>query len=130
MCKKNRVKNNEINTNNKNNNRKKEKEEIFCFNIEKRNFELSNYLLIKETNEKYCQIYISNLTDNISFDAWQKNYQDKSIFLGPKKNTIFVWNDATKKQIINFRFYLKNIKNIPENLYSYELFAKKKKKKK
>ena len=125
MCKKNRVKNNEINTNNKNNNRKKEKEEIFCFNIEKRNFELSNYLLIKETNEKYCQIYISNLTDNISFDAWQKNYQDKSIFLGPKKNTIFIWNDATKKQIINFRFYLKNIKNIPENLYSYELFDNK-----
>ena len=124
MCKK--IKNNDFSIDSKNNNNKhKEKEETFCFNIEKRNYDLSNYLLIKEANDKYCQIFISNLTDNISFDAWQKNYQDKSIFLGPKKNTIFVWNDSTKKQIINFRFYLKNIKNIPENIYSFELFDNK-----
>ena len=125
MCKKNSEKNKDINTDSKNNKKHKEKEEVFCFNIEKRNYELSNYLIIKESSEKYCQIFISNLTDNISFDAWQKNYQDKSIFLGPKKSTIFVWNDATKKQIINFKFYLKNIKNIPENLYSFELFDNK-----
>ena len=45
--------------------------------------------------------------------------------LGKKIIRIFVWNDATKKQIINFKFYLKNIKNIPENLYSFELFDNK-----
>ena len=114
-----------INTNTQKNIKDKGNEEKFYFNIEKRNYDLSNYLIIKETTDKYCQIYISNLTDNISFDAWQKNNKDKSIFLGPKKSSIFVWNDATKKQIINFRFYLKNIKNTPENLYSFELFDNK-----
>ena len=114
-----------INTNTQKDIQDKGNEEKFYFNIEKRNYDLSNYLIIKETTDKYCQIYISNLTDNISFDAWQKNNKDKSIFLGPKKSSIFVWNDATKKQIINFRFYLKNIKNTPENLYSFELFDNK-----
>ena len=121
--KKNNKNKNIINTKIKNN--KKEKEEIFYFNIEKRNFELSNYLIIKETTDQYSQILISNLTENISFNAWQKNFQDKSIFFGPKTNGIFVWNDATKKQIINFRFYLKNIKNTPANIYSFELFDNK-----
>ena len=124
MCKP-KDKNQEIINTNKKLLDKKKNDDTFYFNVEKRNYELSNYLIIKETTEKYCQIYISNLTDNISFDAWQKNYQDKSIFLGPKQNTIFVWNDATKKQIINFRFYLKKIKNIPENIYSFELFDNK-----
>jgi hypothetical protein len=47
------------------------------------------------------------------------------VFFEPKKSSIFVWNDATKKQIINFRFYLKNIKNTPENIFSFELFDNK-----
>ena len=100
---------------------KEEKNKAFYFNIEKRNYELSNYLIIKETNKNNSQIFISNLTDNISFDIWQKDYFDKKLFLEPKKNSIFVWNDSTKQQIINFQFFLKNLKNIPENLYSFEL---------
>ena len=124
LCK-NKIKNkdNIINTSNKNIN--KEKEEDFYFNIEKRNYELSNYLIIKETTEQYSQIFISNLTENISFNVWQRSFQDKSIFFGPKKSSIFVWNDATKRQIINFRFHLKNIKKTPDNLYSFELFDNK-----
>ena len=122
MCKY-KYKNKEVINNNKKN--QKEKEEFFYFNIEKRNYELSNYLIIKETNDKYSQIFISNLTDNICFNVWQKNFKDKNIFFNPKQSSIFVWNDSTKKQIINFRFYLKNIKKTPENLYSFELFDNK-----
>ena len=126
MCKykeKNKENKEIINTSSKK--KQKEKEEFFYFNIEKRNYELSNYLIIKETTDKYSQIFISNLTDNIGFNVWQKNFQDKNIFLEPKQSSIFVWNDATKKQIINFRFYLKHIKKTPQNLYSFELFDNK-----
>ena len=99
----------------------KDKENLFYFNIEKRSFDLSTYLIIKEVDNNYSQIFISNFTSNISVDFWQQNYHDKTLYLEPKKDSIFVWNDSTKKQIINMKFYLKEVKNIPEHIYRFEL---------
>ena len=101
------------------------KEDIFYFNVEKRNYDLSTYLIIREANNNYCQIFLSNSTSNISADIWQQNYHDKNLFLEPQKDSIFVWDDSTKKQVINFKFYLKNFKNIPENIYRFELYNNK-----
>ena len=100
-------------------------EDIFYFNIEKRNYDLSTYLIIREANNDYSQIFISNNTNNIKANVWQQNYQDKKKVLEPNKSSIFVWKDPTKKQIINFKFYLINIRNIPDNLYKFELYKNK-----
>ena len=111
----------ENNSNNKNKNNNNEG--IFYFNIQKRNHDLSMFLIIREANDNYSQIFINNSTSNISCDIWQQNYQDKKLYLEPNKSSIFVWKDSTKKQIIIFKFYLKKIKiqeNI-ENIYKFEL---------
>ena len=100
---------------------------IFYFNVEKRNHDLSTYLIIREANNNYSQIFINNSTSNISCDIWQQNYQDKSLYLEPNKSSIFVWNDSTKKQIIIFKFYLKKVKiqGGVENIYKFELYDNK-----
>ena len=118
-CKIRNNNNNIIDTSNNSN------DDILYFNVEKRNYDLSTYLIIKEANDNYSQIYINNSTSNIVADIWQQNYQDKSLHLGPNKGSIFVWKDSTKKQIINFKFYLKNVKNIPDNIYKFELYNNK-----
>ena len=96
-------------------------EDILYFNIEKRNYDLSTYLIIREANSNYSQIFISNKTSNVIVNAWQQNYKDKKLLLEPNKSSIFVWKDSTKKQIINFDFHLKKIKSTQNSLYKFEL---------
>ena len=103
----------------------KNNDNSFYFNVEKRNYDLSTYLIIREASNNYSQIYICNSTSNIIADIWQQNYQDNNLILEPNNNSIFVWKDSTKKQLINFKFYLNNIKNIPYNIYRFELYNNK-----